>query len=340
MKYIIGILIIGTLFLTNCRDNSLSEKLEKENLNRYTSIENQIDSLINNNSNFEAISAGIITPSSKWKIHKGKLLNGQRPNDKSLYEIASITKTFTGTLLAHAISEKRIKINDDIREHLPAKYADLLLTNHPISFRHLATHRSGLPLFFPHHPELFESELDWVKISFELNKLHQGFSKEDFFESLSQYKFQTIPGTNTMYSNAGTNLVGYILEEIYDLPFEEILENKILTPLKMGNTTIILSKADKDKLVKGQNEKKIEMPFIAEKEMNAGGGMISNIDDMLKYLDFHLNSDSDVAAISHTRQLYAKPNDYHEGLFWQLKTEMNKPVLHQYGGSYGTYSWS
>ena len=114
---------------------------------------------------------------------------------------------------------------------------------------------------------------------------------------------------------------------------------KILTPLKMGNTTIILSKADKDKLVKGQNEKKIEMPFIAEKEMNAGGGMISNIDDMLKYLDFHLNSDSDVAAISHTRQLYAKPNDYHEGLFWQLKTEMNKPVLHQYGGSYGTYSY-
>lgn len=323
---------IVILFGTNCQIDNTKDDIANR-------IEAHIDSLIHYSSNIEAVSLGIITPTRKYMIHKGRLLNGQKPNNKTLYEIASITKTFTGVLLSHAILDNKIDIDDSIKDYLPKNYSESI-NNHQISFRNLATHRSGLPLFFPHHEELFEAELDWDKLPFEINRLQQNFSRDHFFESLSRFKLENIPGTNTTYSNAGTNLVGYILENIYEKPFEELLADKIFNPLNMTNSTISLSKADKKKIAKGFNENMIEMPFRVEKEMNAEGGIISNIDDMMKYLNYHLNSDSKILAISHMRLINEKPNDYHEGLFWQLKKEDNQhDLLYQIGGAYGASSW-
>lgn len=326
------VVFVITVFGSNCQIDNTKDDIANR-------IEAQIDSLIHYNSNIEAVSLGIVTPSRKYIIHKGRLLNGQKPSNETLYEIASITKTFTGGLLSHAILDNKIDIDDNIKNYLPEKYSESI-GNHQISFRNLATHRSGLPLFFPHHKELFESALDWDKLPFEINRLQQNFSQDQFFESLSRFKLETIPGTRTIYSNAGTNLIGYLLENIYEKSFEELLADKILNPLNMTNSTISFSKTDKKKIAKGFNENKIKMPFRVEKEMNAEGGIISNIDDMMKYLNYHLNLDSKISAISHMRLINEKPNNYHEGLFWQLKKEDNQhDVLYQIGGAFGTSSW-
>ena len=227
-----------------------------------------------------------------------------------------------------------------INPYLPEGYSDLNINNHQISFKDLVTHRSGLPLLFPHHEELYELPLNWDKLPFEINRIQTNFTKKKFFESLKEFEFDTIPGSNTLYSNAGTNLTGYLLENIYGQSFERILQNEVLIPLNMNSTTISISDVDTNALAKGLNENKIEMPYRVEKEMNAEGGIISNIDDMTKYLDYHLNSNSTVIRQAHERIINDGSSDYHQGIFWHFNDNKEKPFnLYQLGGAFGTSSW-
>ena len=80
----------------------------------------------------------------------------QLPDNQTIYEIGSITKTFTGTLLAQALLDKKISLDDDIRKYLPEKYPNLEYENQPILVKHLANHTSRLEGF----PTDIESKKD------------------------------------------------------------------------------------------------------------------------------------------------------------------------------------
>ncbi len=297
-----------------------------------------LDSLLGG-PDFEALSVGVIDKESKITFHKGKLLNGKTPSDETLYEIASLTKTFTGTLLAHAIEEGRVKIDDDIRKYLSDSFPNLEYKNQPITFRHLATHQSGLPNMFPNKIGLFDDP-SWNELPFQINALQENFSREDFFRELSGVKLDTVPGLHFSYSNAGANLLGYILEEVYNQPFVELLKEKVCYPLKMSSTIISRSALDVNKLALGQNSDKIKMPIRADKAMNADGGIISSTKDMLKYLEFHLDETIETVSISHQHLWDGKFGDFESGLFWQInKNGENPDRIFQNGGAFGTSSW-
>ncbi|NRA50525.1 MAG: beta-lactamase family protein, partial [Phaeodactylibacter sp.] len=221
--------------------------------------------------------------------------------------------------------------------YLPLRDSKL---NHSIRVKDLVTHRSGLPLLFPHDEGLYEQPLDWDKLPFRINQLQAGFNRLRFFESLNQFALDTIPGSKTLYSNAGVNLIGYLLEDLYNQPFDDLLSDKILIPLGMSNTSIKLSEVDTNALARGFNDHKLEMPFRVEKEMNAEGGIISTVGDMVKYLDYHLNSNAAVVSRAHERLISDSVFTYHQGLFWHLSDEQSKPFdLYQLGGAFGTSSW-
>ena len=145
-------------------------------------IENKLDSLLLN-TEFDAVSIGIIDGKQRYIAHKGQLLNAESPTDETLYEIASITKTFTGTLLAHAIHDNKVQLDEDIRKYLNGSFPNLAYNNQPITFHHLVTHQSGLPNMFPDVKGLFDNP-DWDKLPFRINELQKDYSKEDFFEAL------------------------------------------------------------------------------------------------------------------------------------------------------------
>src|SRR5690606_3771155 len=131
--------------------------------------------------------------------------NGEEPKDKTLYEIASLTKTFTGTMLAFAIVENKVNIDDDIRRYLKDSFPNLEYEGHPITFRHLVTHQSGLPNMFPNHKALFENP-NWDELPFKINDVQKDFSKNEFFSELSKVNLSAKPGTGLNYSNVGANL--------------------------------------------------------------------------------------------------------------------------------------
>lgn len=302
-------------------------------------ISNELDVLISKQE-IDAASVGVYLRGKTYEFHRGALTNGMNnpPTKETLYEIASLTKTFSGVLLAQAVTEGKVTLDDDVRMYLKGNFPNLEYQGNPITFLHLVTHRSGLPLIFPNKPELFDHP-NQEKLPFVISKLQAGFTKNDYFEELLKVKLDTIPGSKFGYSNPGANLLGYCLENIYNMSFEEILKAKILAPLKMDNTRITLTESNKKYLAQGYNDKNIKMPFEPESPMKAAGGILSTVGDMMKYIAFHLQEDTDVIKVSH-KELLGLWDDFDNGLFWQILIPKNKPKkIFQNGGAFGTSSW-
>lgn len=175
---------------------------------------------------------------------------------------------------------------------------------------------------------------------FIINDLQKNYTKEDFFKELTFVHVDTIPGTKFGYSNAGTNLLGYCLENIYSKDYEDILKEQIFGPLKMNHTKIKLSIKDKENLAQGYAEENVKMPFSANKDMNAAGGIKSTLDDMMKYTAYHLDESNPIVKTSHQETLGLWDN-FDNGLFWQIFTaKENQPrKIFQNGGAFGTSSW-
>lgn len=330
-KIALGILLLTGFLVLGCHHPKDENQIVK-------AIENQLDSLLAE-TEIEALSVGIIDGETDYTFHKGKLLTQKAPSDATLYEIASLTKTFTGTLLAQAVQEGKIQMDDDIRIYVDENLPNLAYNGQPITFRHLVTHQSGLPHMFPDQKDLFHNP-DWDKLPFRINELQKHFSRTDFFDALARVALDTIPGVNFIYSNAGANLSGYLLESIYDQSFEDLLQAKILEPLQMTKTAISRSNINLDQLAFGQNTNNIKMPFRAEKAMNAEGGIISTVVDMLKYVRFHLDENNPVIARSHQHLWNGKYGDFEAGFFWQINKNGGEPdQIFQNGGAFGTSSW-
>ena len=328
-----AVLCLSTIviLITSCRNGMQKQAF-------LAKVESQLDSLLAN-PKINSLSLGLVMDGKSYTFHKGRLLIGEAPTDATLYEIASLTKTFTGTLLAKAIAEKRVDIDDDVRKYLKESLPNLEYGGKPITFRHLATHQSGLPHMFPDVEGLFENP-DWDTLPFKLNQIQKDFSREDFFKELAKVRLDIAPGSTFRYSNAGANLLGYILEEIYNKRFETLLIKKLFTPLDMKNSELSLAKVNRDKLAIGTNTGNVKMPTRIEKDMNAEGGIVTNTADMINYLKFHLEKENKVVKISHQHLWDGQYGDFEAGLFWQINKNGNEADrIFQNGGAFGTSSW-
>ncbi|NJN34345.1 MAG: beta-lactamase family protein [Saprospiraceae bacterium] len=127
------------------------------------------------------------------------------PNNNTLYEIGSITKTFTGLLLAQAVFEKKIDLMADIRQYLPEKYPNLTFEEHPILIQHLANHTAGLTSF-PYEDIA-------AKPNFDAQNPYKHYTSDHALAHLHTVKLERKPGEKAEYSNFATGLMGIILEK-------------------------------------------------------------------------------------------------------------------------------
>lgn len=259
------------------------------------------------------------------------------PTNKTVYEIGSISKTFTGTLLAQAVKDKKVKIDDDVRKYLDGNYPNLEYQGKAIELSYLVSHISGLPFFLPDNPNLFQNP-NYDTLPFTISRIQQNYSKQKFLEDLHTVQLDTIPGYNFHYSNTGAQLLKYILEKVYQMPYDKLLSKFITTPLKMQNTNSLYSKNDFALLVKGYNDKGKLMPYNPQ-ILDAAGGIFSTSSDMLQYMKFHLNENDQVVALSH--KVTAGDINHHAiGLNWQEQITSNKQrKIWQSGGTFGFSSY-
>ena len=280
------------------------------------------------------MSIGVIADGQTYSFNYGTTELGQAkaPTDKTLYPIASITKTFTGTLLAQAEMEGKLKLDDDIRLYLDGDYPNLEVDGRPIHIADLVDHRSGLPFFIPDRPETqpVPGDTPWLT---RVDAIAKIYSRADFYADLHQVKLAGKPGEVVHYSNAGAMLAGYILERIYGVPYTTLVERNILQPLGMTDSAF---KPTLGSVAKGYDGTGREMPNGSE-VLAAAGGLKSDVTDMLKYAAWQLAQSDPAVKLSH--QHYAESGNYAAGLNWQMLTAPDKRVIWQTGNIEGFHSY-
>ena len=285
------------------------------------------------------LSVGIIKDGRSWTFNFGEVEKGGKksPTEHTIYELASITKTFTGVLLAQASAEGKVNLDDDVRKYLDGSYPNLEFEGKPIKLFHLINHTSRLPSNLPDHPELFRNA-DPYELPKILTAIESKYSREDFYADLHKVKLDKEPGTDFKYSNSAAQLLGYILEKIYGMRYEQIVWTKIARPLGMIETKITLTAPETKRLAKGHYDNGT-IALYGTPQTQAAGGLRSSVSDMLKYMRYHLNENNKVVRLSH-QTTWGDIKYYASGLNWQMKlTPAGHRKIWQSGGTFGFSSY-
>lgn len=260
----------------------------------------------------------------------------QLPTKQSLYEIASITKTFTGALASKALIDGKITLDGDFRTYLKGAYPNLQRNGKPMTLRTLATHTAGLPKDIPDSDALFLHP-DFDRLPYRLIANEKPYDRSRYLKELHLIKLSTDPGTNRRYSNIGIKLIGFGLENVYEKPLSRLLQFNITRRLNMPRTTFVVSPKDKPLLVQGYSPSGKPMPYHLP-NAGAAGGLYSNTEDMANYAKWQLEETSPVVQRSH-KLIFGDTKSFGEGLIWdETITSSHERKLWHSGGAYGMAS--
>jgi CubicO group peptidase (beta-lactamase class C family) len=276
------------------------------------------------------LSVGVVQNGGSYSYHFGTVSKRQQQvaDDRTIYPIASLTKTFTATLLAQAERDRQLKLDDDIRKYLDGDYSNLAFEKQPIRIYHLMNHRSGLPFLLPNKPEAspdFKSDIPYPQ---RINAILAGASRADFYADLHRLELTAVPGTRFQYSNAAAQLAGYILERIYGSRFETLVRKRIATPLGMHDTFITPTEQQKQRLVAGYDENG-DLQAYPPEQFQAAAALMSTLPDMLAYARWQLAENDPAVRLSH--QSTWRDGDYAAGLNWQMMNSGTRRVIFQDG---------
>jgi len=242
-------------------------------------------------------------------------------NYNKIFETGSITKVFTAALLANFVNEEKIELEDNINDYIDFTIKD----NVKISFKQLATHTSGLPRL----PEILSSP------TLSSENPYKDFGEEELKLDLSEKLVMLDePGAKSEYSNLGVGLLGYILSEIGNSTYEDLIQSKIFEKYHMLNSTTIRSGV-MDKLVLGLNEKGEVVSNWDMAVLMGAGGILSNVEDLAKFAIAHFDDSN--TELKLTRTPFHKITDnFSTGLAWGIvKTESGAEWYWHNGGTGG-----
>ncbi|RPH29587.1 MAG: class A beta-lactamase-related serine hydrolase [Bacteroidales bacterium] len=253
------------------------------------------------------------------------------PDSETLFEIGSITKTFTALLMVDYLQSQGLSIEDPINDYLPSSIPLLEYNDHPIRIKHLLNHTSGLPRL----PSDFESGMD-------INNPYKHYDSTKVYNYLKTFTLQKEPGEIWEYSNLGAGLAGLILERKNHKSFEQLLLEKICTPLELNSTKITLNDNDKQNIAVGYNTYGFEAHnWDNMNAYKAAGAIVSNAKDMVEYGKNILNSQSSILKnqIEDCLNISYQSSSIKMGLGWIYQTNNDIEIILHDGGTGGFTSF-
>ena len=268
----------------------------------------------------------------------------QSPDTHSLFEIGSISKTFTNTLLAKKVLEERVSLDDPAQDYLPSEEVTLpTWEGTAVRLRHLATHASGIP-------RVPRESRQPLPPGYDPNNPYDAYETSYVYGYLNNYCFLEFePGTAYLYSNTGGGLLGHLLGLEDGSSYAALLEREILTPLGMQHTTLDLDSGDIAYLAPGHNDWLDSVANYTAYDIFEGAGFIkSSLEDMLIYLKANMGIQGDVEAFEFAQQPQFEVGDvtYSDrdgvfnlsvGLGWHIHTVSEDDVYCYHGGRTNGY---
>ncbi len=206
-------------------------------------------------------------------------LGGKIPaTTKSLFRIASMSKSFTALAILQLRDAGKLSLDDPVSKYLPEmKRLTYLWTDAPeITIRHLMTHSAGFPEDNPWGDrQLADSDAELIGL------IAGGVS------------FSNVPGVSYEYSNLGFALLGQIVQAVSGIEFQEYTKRHIFEPLGMNSTVWEYERAPAERLALGYDwvdDAWVNIPLEHHGAFGAMGGLITSIEDFTRYVALHLSA--------------------------------------------------
>ena len=325
--------------LSNSTNNDAKTDLTNQSvILRFKELPDKVKEFILNdvvNKSKAALVVGFIDPNGTKVYSFGNISkeNNIPVNGSTIFNIDSITKTFTTLVLADMVKQGLVNLNDPIEKYLPSNVKVPQYNGTKITLENLATHTSGLP-FMPSN----------IWINTTTGTINPNYNSTQLYQGLANTTLLSEPGTKFLYSDFGMGVLGHIsLKE--GVPYEQPVKSRILDVLGMNDTKITLSQNDnKYRFPVGhKNGYEIQTPKIPSVIAGAGG-LRSTVNDLLKYLSantglLHTKLDESIA-LQHLIQhpgLLPNPMNYstYIALGWAVLTNFGTETLDHTGSING-----
>ena len=266
-----------------------------------------------------ATSLAVVYRGKQFMLHQGELETGKAnpPDDTTLYEIGSVSKTFAGLLLANAVLDGRAALDDPIQTYLPAAYPNLQSQGEPIRLRHLITHTSNMPGMLPLQVNTVLKDFTAHATPAKLNAAYAGYGQRQFWQDLHTVSIQGPLGKDYAYSSAGTEIVAHTLETIYGMPYDVLLTQWLAREAGMQDTRLSITANDAGRLAPGYHS---DNPAVTtpmpQLPWGAAGNLKSTMPDMAKYLRLQLSAHP--AVVESHQPLVRFQDDFSIGYFWNI----------------------
>lgn len=217
-------------------------------------------------------------------------------SDETLFEIGSLSKTFTATLAAYAQDQGKLDFSQKVSHYLPELKGSAF---DQVTVMNLATHTSGLSLFVP----------DSITNSAELIRYYQHWKPT---KAIGQYR---------SYSNLGVGLLGIVTAKQLKMPFEQAMEKLMLPALGLKHTYIHVPKNQHKNYAQGYN--KHDQPIrVAPQILDAESyGLKSNAKDLIRFLDINMQTKKVVKpwqeAVENTHTGFYMTDSFMQDMMWE-----------------------
>jgi len=316
-----------TLLLSNCfvfsQDNGLGRGIDESILGIESYLEESFSQL-----KTPGISIGISVNGKQYFINKGKYSSDdQREVDENTrYEIASLSKSFTGLAITQLEDKNLLSVDDYVSSYLDGFKGTYNSKKYEIKISELLYHTSGIK----------NSDLKRIKDDTYNDSLLNSI------DLLNGLELNHVPGTSFEYSSVNYDVLGAIIEKVTGLSYKEYVENEILNKLDMQDSYVGVNYSD-DNYVPGH-----KITMFKPEEFNGpiftantpAGYIISTTNDMLKWSIANMESvKNDLFAMTHTGLFSVKPDEdsiYTRG--WMKKISDDEELYH-FGNNPGFTSY-
>jgi len=194
----------------------------------------------------------------------------------SIFEIGSITKTFTGLILAQMAEQKKVSLDDPVRTLLPA--GTVAKPDGPeITLLDLATQHSGLPRM----PDNFHPG--------DASNPYADYHAAQMYEYIAKHGVALPPNAVFLYSNLGVGLLGQALALRAGVPYRELVKTEVTGPLHMDDTAVTIPAPQQKRLIQGHDAAGHPQGRWDLDAFAGAGALVSTGADMLKYLEANLH---------------------------------------------------
>ena len=257
-------------------------------------------------------------------------IDGNRiPTKDTIYEIGTLTKVFSGQLLARAVVEGRASLNDEVSKYLDEPYTNLENTGEKMRLVHLANMTSQLLDLIPDVSQV--RDVPGEPLTVTRMRVFENYNRTEFLRQLRFLAPRRPPGEELSPSNVAAMLLGIVLEKIYGEPFETLLAREIEKPMRMGSGV----SPDTKRLARGYNADNQLLPPFAPAILLSSGALRYSTEDMLKFAAWQMVERDASVKLAHQATWNTIDKREGVGLFWLIGQSPAGRRLQYSGGTYG-----